>query len=185
MKGNKCGFPRRRKLAPRLPSVVAPQQRKCPKRKGWRQMKTMGHHHRHPSNVTPQLRECTQRKGWRRMKKMGHRPQKGFTPHWWWGNVAAAREEEGGEAPRRTIPPALVPCAETQRMKRTWLANLDDLLTTLPERITAYFTKKICLKKDIIFSRFLKLLIRLYNKGGTYERKKWAITSSWRKTTSM
>ena len=69
------------------------------------------------------------------------------------GNVAATREEEGGEAPKRTIPPAPVPCVETQRMKQTWLANLDDLLATLPERITAYFTKKVCLKKGTIFLR--------------------------------
>jgi hypothetical protein len=44
-------------------------------------------------------------------------------------------------------------------MWQTWLAGLNDLQATLPARIDAYFTKKVC-KKGTIFSDFLKLIRR-------------------------
>jgi hypothetical protein len=54
-------------------------------------------------------------------------------------------------------------------MRQTWLADLNDLQATLPARIDAYFTKKVC-KKGTMFSDFLKLIIPLCNTGGTCGR---------------
>jgi hypothetical protein len=46
------------------------------------------------------------------------------------------------------------PCAEILRMRKTWLAGLNDLQATLPARIDAYFTKKVRKKRHNFFGFF-------------------------------